>query len=151
MIREIIKGRQIFVKARRATKKDIPAAADLADTLKAHRDKCLGMAANMIGENLAIIAVRQLDEEALSNQNLPIDLLEDNILVMLNPQIVKRGKPYRTKEGCLSLEGERETVRFENITVTYQDGQLKKQTRNFSGLTAQTIQHECDHIEGKII
>ena len=154
MIREIVKGEWIFVKAKRAARKDIQVANDLEETLNAHRDKCVGMAANMIGENLAIIAVRQIDEDQLPDDegNVPAIIPRGNdILVMLNPQIVKQGKPYRTEEGCLSLDGEREAVRYENITVAYQDRQLKKHTESFSGFTAQIIQHECDHINGKVI
>lgn len=118
-----------------ATPADVPLAQDLLDTLKAHRDGCVGMAANMIGVKKRIIIVN-------------MGILN---IVMYNPVIVKKDTPYETEEGCLSLDGVRKTTRYQNIVVEYFDGSWKKHRQAYSGWTAQIIQHECDHLEGIII
>jgi len=118
-----------------ATPADKQIALDLLDTLKHNEDACVGMAANMIGVSKRIIAVN------MGFMNL----------AMFNPVIVSRKGPYETKEGCLSLPGERETTRYEEIEVEYEDMQFRKQKQKFTGWTAQIIQHECDHLEGIII
>ena len=114
---------------------DLDAARDLYDTLDAHREDCVGMAANMIGVGRRIIAVR--DGEA--------------ILVMLNPEIMKASGPYRTSEGCLSLDGQRETMRYRSVKVKWQDEAFRPKIRTFTGFTAQIIQHEIDHLQGVLI
>lgn len=136
MIRPVVKD-ILFLgqKAEPATAKDKQVVADLLDTLNANADRCVGMAANMIGVNKAIIAV------AMGKSNL----------VMLNPVIVKKDNPYNIQEGCLSLSGERETVRYANIEVEYHDVKMHRHKDSFSGFTAQIIQHECDHLAGIII
>ena len=122
-------------KSQPATFMDVAVAQDLLDTLAAHADHCVGLAANMIGVQKCIIAVN----------------VGPTNIAMLNPEIVKRSGKYMTKEGCLSLDGERTTVRYEKITVTYQDMQLKPHKQSYSGFTAQIIQHEIDHCNGIII
>ena len=117
-------------KAEKATKGDFPVAIDLLDTLKAHEDGCVGMAANMIGVNKAIIAVN------MGFMNV----------AMFNPKIVKRNGKYETEEGCLSLDGVRKCVRYQEIKVEYEDINFKRQRQKYSGWTAQIIQHECDHL-----
>ena len=114
---------------------DLEAARDLYDTLDAHREDCVGMAANMIGIGRQIIAVR--DGEA--------------ILLMLNPEIIKAAGPYRTSEGCLSLDGQREALRYRSVKVKWQDEAFKPKIRTFTGFTAQIIQHEIDHLRGVLI
>ena len=118
-----------------ATPADLPTVRDLVDTLEANRERCVGMAANMIGVLRRFIAV--VDGEA--------------ILVMLNPEIVKSAKPYRTEEGCLSLEGTRPVRRFESIKVRWQDEEFRVRIRTFEGFTAEIIQHEIDHLDGILI
>ena len=118
-----------------ATPADLPTVRDLVDTLKANRERCVGMAANMIGVLRRFIAV--VDGEA--------------ILVMLNPEIVKSAKPYRTEEGCLSLEGTRPVRRFGSIKVRWQDEEFRVRIRTFEGFTAEIIQHEIDHLDGILI
>ena len=118
-----------------ATKNDLSVAQDLQDTLVANRDRCVGMAANMIGVRKRIIIVNM----GMFN------------IVMFNPVITKKEGPYETEEGCLSLTGVRKTTRYERITVEYQDSSWKKHRQEYSGWTAQIIQHECDHLEGVII
>lgn len=122
-------------KSEPATFMDIAVAQDLLDTLAAHAEYCVGLAANMIGVRKRIIAVN------VGPMNI----------AMLNPEIVKRSGKYMTEEGCLSLTGERQTVRYEKITVKYLDLQFKPHKESFSGFTAQIIQHEVDHCDGIII
>lgn len=118
-----------------ATEADLQDATDLRDTLVAHRDQAAGLAANMIGINKRIIAF----------------YVGPLAIVMLNPKIVSASDPYITEEGCLSLEGIRPTQRFKEIEVEYQDMQMKKHRERFTEFTAEVIQHEVDHCEGKII
>ena len=122
-------------KSEPATKADLSVGLDLMDTLKANREHCVGMAANMIGVKKNIIIV---------NQGM-FDM------VMFNPVILKKSEPYMTEEGCLSLDGVRQTERFKHITVEYMDMSWKKQRREFHDWIAQIIQHEVDHLSGKII
>ena len=122
-------------RAEKATEADRQTAIDLLDTLKAHEDGCVGMAANMIGGNKAIIAVN------MGFMNV----------AMFNPKIVKRNGKYETEEGCLSLDGVRKCVRYQEIKVEYEDINFKRQRQKYSGWTAQIIQHECDHLNGIII
>ena len=136
MVKAIVKD--IFFlgqKSETATKQDLPVGQDLQDTLIANRDRCVGMAANMIGVKKRIIIVN------MGFMNM----------VMYNPVIVKKDTPYETEEGCLSLEGVRKTTRYQNIEVEYLDGSWKKQRQKYSGWIAQIIQHEVDHLEGRII
>ena len=137
MVREIVKD-EVFLKQKSesATRDDIAIAVDLLDTLKTHAHHCVGLAANMIGERKRIIAVKD----------------GEFYLAMLNPEIVKKSaKEYKVKEGCLSLIGERETVRHEWIEIKYRDMDFRKQKQKFSGFTAQIIQHEIDHCNGILI
>ena len=118
-----------------ATAQDLAVAEDLIDTLKANLDRCVGMAANMIGENVRIIAFC----------NGPM------LLVMLNPEIIGKSGEYRTEEGCLSLPGIRAARRYRAITVAWQDTEMKHRTGTVEGFTAQIIQHEIDHCDGILI
>ena len=119
-----------------ATKEDIPTARDLIDTLTFHKEHCVGMAANMIGVLKNIIVINTGTET----------------IAMLNPEIVKTSaKRYKTEEGCLSLNGERETERFESVEVKYRDLDWNKQKQKFSGFPAQIVQHEIDHCNGILI
>lgn len=136
MIRPIV--RDVFFlgqKSEPATKQDLSVGQDLRDTLNANRDRCVGMAANMIGVRKRIIIVN-------------VGFMD---LVMYNPVIVKKDTPYETEEGCLSLDGVRKTTRYRNIEVEYLDSSWKKHRQKFSGWTAQIVQHEADHLEGRII
>ena len=136
MIKPIVKD--IFFlrrKAETATRKDIQVGIDLQDTLRANREACVGMAANMIGVNKRVIIVNMGFVDA----------------VMFNPVLIKKDTPYETEEGCLSLTGVRKTTRYENIEVEYLDMNWKKQRQKLSGWTAQICQHELDHLEGIII
>ena len=136
MVRDIV--RDVFFLGQKsvpATKDDMYIGKDLMDTLAAHREGCVGMAANMIGEKKRIIIV---------NMGF-IDV------VMYNPVLLHKDTPYETEEGCLSLIGVRKTTRYENIEVEYYDSAWKKQKKKLSGWTAQICQHELDHLEGIII
>ena len=118
-----------------ATKEDLPIAQDLLDTLMAHKETCVGMAANMIGVNQRIIAF----------------VNDGAYLVMLNPVIIRQSEPYEAEEGCLSLNGTRKTKRFRSIKVQWQNEKLQARLKTFTGWTAEIIQHEIDHCEGILI
>ncbi|MBD5429454.1 peptide deformylase [Lactobacillus sp.] len=118
-----------------ATQVDIQAANDLRDTLVANSTRAAGLAANMIGIHKNIIA--------FFVGPLP--------MVMLNPKIIKKTGEYTTSEGCLSLEGQRSTKRYKDITVQYDNLNFEKQTQNFTGFIAEVIQHEIDHCNGILI
>ncbi len=136
MIRPIMKN--IFFlnqKSEPATEEDRQVGKDLTDTLLVHKDGCVGMAANMIGVKKNIIVVDM--------GFMPV--------VMYNPEIVRKSDAFETEEGCLSLTGQRKTIRYKDIEVEYQDMNFKKQKRKYSGWIAQIIQHECDHLNGIII
>ncbi len=136
MIQEICKD-EIFLaqKAEPATPADLPVAQDLIDTLTAHKDGCVGMAANMIGVNKRIII---FDNEGAYQ-------------VMFNPVIVKQSGPYQTEEGCLSLTGRRSTKRWKSIKVQWQNETFQTRLKTFTGWTAEIIQHEIDHCDGILI
>ncbi|GAB5052291.1 peptide deformylase [Pediococcus ethanolidurans] len=122
-------------KAIKTTKADAQTVTDLLDTLKAHQADCVGMAANMIGVNKRIIVFQM---GVLS-------------VALINPIITKKSSPFSTKEGCLSLLGERSTTRYKHIEVTYQDQNFITHQQQFSDWIAQIIQHEVDHCEGILI
>ncbi len=136
MIREICKDEHFLAQiAEPATPEDIPVAQDLLDTLTAHKDGCVGMAANMIGVNKRIIV---FDNDGA-------------YMLMFNPVIVKRSGPYSAEEGCLSLTGLRRTKRWQSIKVQWQNEQFQTRLKTFTGWTAQIIQHEIDHCDGILI
>ena len=136
MERQIIKD-MFFLrqKSERATRDDADLGRDLMDTLAAHRDGCVGMAANMIGIRKRAIIVNMG----------PVDV------VMFNPEIVSKSGKYETEEGCLSLSGVRKCTRYQDIVIEYYDSSWQKQRRKLSGWYAQIAQHECDHLEGILI
>ena len=141
MIKELMHD-PIFLagKSEVATKEDLQVAQDLLDTLIAHREGCVGMAANMIGVRKRIIAF--LDESGRT----------PTYKVMLNPEIVAKSGMYETEEGCLSLlGGPRKCKRYKTIKVQFQTLEMKTHTKNFTGWTAQIIQHEVDHCNGVLI
>ena len=136
MIKPIVKD-VLFLgeKSTMATKDDIQVVNDLIDTLRANLDGCVGMAAIMIGvkKNIIVFAMGEM------------------IVPMINPVIIKKENSYITEESCLSLEGFRQTKRYETIEVEYFDKNFKKQRNTFHGFVAQIIQHEVDHCNGIII
>ena len=136
MIREICKDVLFLArKAAPATPEDLPLAADLLETLAHHKEGCVGMAANMIGVSKRIIAFDN----------------EGQYMVMFNPVILKKIGPYETEEGCLSLTSVRPAKRWKTIKVQWQNEKFQQRIKNFTGWTAQIIQHEIDHCEGIII
>ena len=118
-----------------STKDDLSIAQDLLDTLKAHKDECVGMAANMIGETKRIIAFDDAGKYT----------------VMFNPRILKADDAFKTEEGCLSLVGVRPAKRYKSIKVQYENESFQTRIKTYKGFTAQIIQHEMDHLEGIII
>ena len=136
MIREICRDETFLAqKAAPATADDLATAQDLLDTLTAHKDGCVGMAANMIGVCKRIIAFDN----------------EGTYMVMFNPVIVRQSGPYETQEGCLSLTGVRKTKRFQTVKVQWQNEQFQTRLKTFTGWTAEIIPHEIDHCEGILI
>ena len=136
MVREI--NRDVILLGRpstMATEADLPIGKDLRDTLEAHKDGCVGMAANMIGEGKRIIAFYD----------------EGEIFVFYNPILLKKEGPYDTEEGCLSLDGVRGTKRYKRIKVQYQNERMQIRQKTYTGWTAQIIQHEMDHLDGILI
>ncbi len=136
MVRDICRD-MFFLsqKSEPAAEEDLAAAQDLLDTLAAHADGCVGMAANMIGVNRRIIAFDDGGGYSL----------------MLNPVILRRSEPYDAEEGCLSLNGTRKTKRYRTIRVQWQNTLFQTRVKTFTGWTAQIIQHEIDHCEGILI
>ena len=141
MIRELVHDPILLAgKSEMATKEDLQVAQDLLDTLIAHRESCVGMAANMIGVRKRIIAF--LDESGRA----------PTYTVMLNPEIIARSGIYETEEGCLSLLGNpRKCKRYRTIKVKYQNWEMQTRIKTYTGWTAQIIQHEVDHCNGVLI
>ena len=137
MVRELIHDPVLLgIPSKPAGQEDLETARDLLDTLNAHRETCVGMAANMIGVHKNIIV--------FDNGGTP--------MVMLNPELLSASGPYETEEGCLSLlGGPRKTKRFQKIKVRWQNEQLQTRIKTFTGWTAQIIQHEVDHCNGILI
>ena len=137
MIKELIHDPAFLsLKAEIATKDDLEIATDLLETLIAHSDSCVGMAANMIGHNKRIIAVDN----------------DGEYMMMLNPVILKKSGSYKTQESCLSLlGGPRDTIRYSSVKVQWQTTDFKIKIKTFTGFTAQIIQHEIDHCDGVLI
>lgn len=126
----------LSLKSEVATKEDLQVAEDLLDTLTAHKDGCVGMAANMIGVRKRIIAFDN----------------EGTYMIMFNPEIIKKSEPYETEEGCLSLlGGPRKCKRYKTIKVKWQTAEMQVRIKTFTGFTAQIIQHEVDHCNGILI
>ena len=137
MVRELMHD-PLFLgrKSRAATKEDLPIGQDLLETLLAHRATCVGMAGNMIGQTVAVIAFFDGDKP----------------MVMYNPEILKTEGEYRTEEGCLSLlGGPRKCKRYQKIKVRWDNENFQKRIKTFTGWTAQIIQHEVDHCNGVLI
>ena len=137
MIKELMHD-PVFLggKSEVATIEDLQTAQDLLDTLTAHKDSCVGMAANMIGVRKRIIAFDN----------------EGKYMVMFNPEIIKKSGPYETEESCLSLlGGPRKCKRFKSIKVQWQTEKFETRIKTFTGWTAQIIQHEIDHCNGVLI
>lgn len=137
MVKEIVHSPILLAaKSKPAVAADLQTVQDLLDTLSAHADECVGMAANMIGVRKRIIAF----------DNMGV------YMTMLNPEIIEKSEPYEAKEGCLSfLGGPRKCLRYRKITVKWQTGGFRTVTKAFSGWTAQIIQHEIDHCDGILI
>ena len=137
MVRELMHDPLFLArKARPATREDLEIGRDLLDTLLAHREGCVGMAGNMIGEAVAVIAFFDGDKP----------------MVMYNPEILKAEGEYDTEEGCLSLlGGPRKTKRYQKIKVRWDTDAFQKRIKTFTGWTAQIIQHETDHCNGILI
>ncbi|MBR6967623.1 MAG: peptide deformylase [Ruminococcus sp.] len=137
MVREIVRDEAVLgVKSLPAARADIQVVRDLLDTVRANEERCVGMAANMIGVHKTVL----------------VALIGDEYIAMINPVIIDRSKEtYDTEEGCLSLSGVRSVTRHRIITVEYLDRKFKRRRGIFRDFEAEIIQHEMDHFDGKII
>lgn len=136
MVREIMHDPLFLAqKSVLATEEDKELVQDLLDTLRAHLDGCVGMAANMIGVLKNIIVICDGNKQ----------------VALVNPKITMKLRPYPAEEGCLSLPGIKKTIRYEEIIVEYQDADFKPKKKKYTGWTAQIIQHEVDHCNGVLI
>ena len=136
MVREIVHDPVLLsMKSTEASAKDVKIAEDLIDTLKAHLDECVGMAANMIGERKRIIAIAK----------------GPMVVAMMNPKIISGFEEYEAEEGCLSLEGTRKVKRYRSIRLKWQDMQMKEHIGILDGFQAQIVQHEVDHCNGILV
>lgn len=137
MVKELIHDPILLAaKSTDATADDLNTAEDLLDTLRAHSETCVGMAANMIGVRKRIICFTDGKE----------------YITMLNPEIIKQSEPFETEEGCLSLlGGPRKCKRYRKIKVRFQNARLETRLKTYTGFTAQIIQHEVDHCNGILI
>ena len=136
LVKKIVKDPLFLAgKSENATEKDKQVVIDLLDTLGANIDRCVGMAANMIGvrKNIIVVAAGPFQ------------------FAMINPVITKKSGPFQTEEGCLSLDGVRSCTRYEVIEVDYMDQNFERQHGKYSGWIAQVIQHEVDHCRGIVI
>lgn len=136
MVKPIVKD-VLFLKQKsvEATEEDKQIIAEMHDTLRAHKDHCVGMAANMIGYRKRIIIVSMGFVD----------------VVMINPVILQKEDPYPAEEGCLSLQGTRSCTRYRKIRVSFLNESFQKVTQDYEGMIAQIVQHECDHLEGIVI
>ncbi len=136
MVKNIVRDPMFLQqKSEPATEADKQVIHDLLDTLRANQDRCVGMAANMIGVKKRIIVVA----------------MGPFHFAMVNPVITKKSGEYQTEESCLSLEGVRPCIRYKEIEVDYLDADFKPQHGKYKDFTAQIIQHEIDHFEGVLI
>ena len=136
MIKEIVRDKEILsIRSEAATKADMQTVRDLLDTVKANEERCVGMAANMIGQHKRIIAIAK----------------GPMVVAMLNPKILSKSGEYETEEGCLSLEGKRKTKRYTSIRLSWQDAKMKVHIGTLDGFQAQIVQHEIDHCDGILI
>ena len=136
MRRDIVKDQfRLMQPSRKATVQDLPVAQDLLDTLLANRERCVGLAANMIGERKRIIAIAK----------------GPMVVAMMNPEILSGYGEYEAEEGCLSLEGTRKVRRYRSIRLRWQDMQMKEHIGILDGFQAQIVQHEVDHCNGILV
>ena len=139
MIKELVKDDAVLsVPCEPATAEDAPVAQDLVDTLASIED-AVCLAANQIGVTKAIVAYQ--DDGGIA-------------LVMYNPTILMALGSAKVEETCLSREEPARVTRFAKIKVSFDelvDGQLKTRRRDYTGWTAQMIQHMADHCKGKLV
>lgn len=137
MIKQIVKDiKFLMIKSEDMVETDKEIITDLKDTLIFNSHRCVGMAANMIGYHKNAIVFFDNNKQTQ---------------IMLNPKIIKKEIEYEAIEGCLSLEGERKTIRYKKIKVEYLDELYRKRIKTYTDFEAQIIQHEIDHLQGIII
>jgi len=113
----------------------------------------MGLAAPQVGENIQLFIVdsHQVYEEMSEAERIDYFSGDEGIAqTFINPVILEKSEDtWSDQESCLSIPLISEEVeRSFTIRIEYFDRHLKKQTKNFSGITARIIQHEYDHLHG---
>lgn len=116
--------------------------ADMFETM--YQASGVGLAAPQIGKGIRLFVI---DAEPMDEENL-----KGAKMVFINPEkLDEAGEEWPYAEGCLSLPGIREQVkRPERITISFENEKREKQTQTFEGMLARVIQHEYDHLEGRL-
>ena len=119
----------------RLTKRHRQMLDDMAETMYAANG--VGLAAPQIGKSLRLVVIDVEDEHRL--------------LELVNPVITMREGSVVDSEGCLSIPKVYGDVeRAERVTVKYTDRRSRRRTLTADGLLARCIQHECDHLDGRL-
>jgi peptide deformylase len=130
---------------------------DMFETM--YKAKGVGLAAHQVGKPIRLFIVdthpfAETDEDDEDDEFTPAQRkeLESFKRVFINPRIIEEeGEEWKFNEGCLSIPKIREDVsRKPEIVIEYQDEKFKKHKEKFNGVIARVIQHEYDHIEGKL-
>lgn len=138
--------------------KDYEGLADLIDNmfLTMYKSLGVGLAAPQIGKAIRLFIV---ETKPFSEGDGTEDFTEEQVSnlasfkqVFINPQIVEeKGEPWLFNEGCLSIPDVREDVsRLPTIRIQYYDENFDFHDEEYDGIIARVIQHEFDHIEGKL-
>lgn len=148
-------GDPVLRKVGKDIDKDYPDLKQLIENMKdtMKNAKGVGLAAPQIGKAIRLFLV----DTAPFSDDEELDAKEQEFLksfnkVFINAKILKEeGNEWVFSEGCLSIPNINEDVfRQETVTIEYYDENFKKHTETVSGLAARVIQHEYDHIEGKL-
>ena len=120
---------------------------DLFDTM--HASDGVGLAAPQVGKSLRIFVV---DTSPMAENNDDEPELKDFRKVFINPYIMEEsGDSWAFEEGCLSLPNVREEVtRPENVKIEYYDENWVLHEEEYDGIRARVLQHEYDHLDGKL-
>mgnify|MGYP001588096069 CR=1 FL=1 len=109
--------------------------------LTMEHEKGIGLAAPQVGANMRVVICK-------FNYDTPHEL----IVPMINPRILHKSKAMSlSEEGCLSLPKQFDSIgRHDSLTVKYLDVKGKENVLQLSGLNARIVQHEADHLDGKL-
>ncbi|MFT7879442.1 MAG: peptide deformylase [Sulfurimonas sp.] len=114
---------------------------DMFDTMV--ESNGVGLAAIQIGIDQRVLVINEPDENDAQ--------LKENTLEMINPVILEKNGSTKYQEGCLSVPGYYEDVeRYKSVKVEYMDRNGNSHTIEDDGFLAIAIQHEMDHLDGKV-